>query len=191
MATDRQEIISFAQAQLGKPYVWGAEGPNSYDCSGLIYAAYTAAGLKVQRVTAATLGDSGHAVSQAEASPGDVVYYDWPGATDHVGIYIGNGQMINAPTQGEPVQVAPIGNPTSIRRMIDENGKPLPPEEIGDVFSDMGDVAAGAVDALNPFSGWQSDAVAIGVKILAAGAAVALVIVGAKEALSDSKGTAA
>src|SRR3954471_3646298 len=118
MPDARSSIVSFAQQQLGKPYKWGGIGPNGYDCSGLVYAAYKAAGLDVKHVNAAALGRQGSAVTAADAAPGDVVYYDHPGPVDHVGIYVGNGQMIDAPTFGKPVEVVNIGKPTSIRRLI-------------------------------------------------------------------------
>jgi uncharacterized protein YycO len=191
--TDREEILAFAQAQLGKPYGWGAEGPSAFDCSGLVYAAYKAAGLPVKRVTAASLGKSGQPVSLAAAVAGDVIYRDNPGATDHVGIYIGNGQMIHAPTEGQPVQVGAVGNVTSIRRMLGADGKPLPPEGAPGDIIDWGnlpnpaEVIGGALSELNPFAGWQSDVLGIALKVAAAGAAAALVIVGAKTALANKE----
>jgi len=104
-ATIGDQIVAFARQQIGKPYVFGAKGPNAYDCSGLVYAAYKAAGLNVTYQRAVNLGRNGAAVDQAHAVPGDVVYYDEPGDTDHVGIYIGNGQMIAAPHAGAEVRV--------------------------------------------------------------------------------------
>lgn len=109
--------VSFAKSLLGTPYVWGGADKNGTDCSGLVYQVLNASGTKVPRVTAAQYGRMGTGVSLAQAQPGDVVYFDEPGATDHVGIYIGNGQMIDAPYSGAKVRVDRVGNFTSIRRI--------------------------------------------------------------------------
>jgi cell wall-associated NlpC family hydrolase len=109
--------VSIAKSLIGVPYVWGHQDKNGTDCSGLVYQVLNASGTKVPRVTAAEYGKMGSAVSLAQAQPGDVVYFDEPGATDHVGIYVGNGQMIDAPYTGANVRIDKIGNPTSIRRI--------------------------------------------------------------------------
>ncbi|MFJ3900558.1 NlpC/P60 family protein [Streptomyces sp. NPDC090025] len=99
------EAISFARAQLGKPYVWGATGPSAYDCSGLTQAAWRAAGVTLPRTTYTQI-NAGRRVSRAELAPGDLVFF-YSGIS-HVGLYIGGGQMIHAPRPGAPVRVAPI-----------------------------------------------------------------------------------
>ncbi len=183
MATVGERIVGYARDQLGDPYVWGAEGPDSFDCSGLVYAAYKAAGLNVSRTTAANLGRQGQPVAPSSALPGDVVYYDRPGATDHVGIYIGGGQMIEAQTSGVPVKVSGVGAPTSIRRLAPVTGTATgSPDE-----PQKGRLVEGEslLDKLNPFDNWASDLQGLALKVLGAGAAAALVIVGAKTALSD------
>lgn len=109
--------VSIAKSLIGVPYVWGHQDKNGTDCSGLVYQVLNATGTKVPRVTAAEYGRMGQSVSLSSAMPGDVVYFDEPGATDHVGIYIGNGQMIDAPNQGARVRVDRVGNYTSIRRI--------------------------------------------------------------------------
>ncbi|WP_370414463.1 NlpC/P60 family protein [Streptomyces fradiae] len=97
--------ISFARAQLGKPYVWGATGPSAYDCSGLTQAAWRAAGVSLPRTTYTQI-NAGRRVSRSELAPGDLVFF-YSGIS-HVGLYIGGGQMIHAPRPGAPVRVAPI-----------------------------------------------------------------------------------
>ncbi|MFF4401219.1 NlpC/P60 family protein [Streptomyces sp. NPDC001480] len=93
--------IAFARAQIGKPYVWGATGPGSYDCSGLTQAAWKAAGVSLPRTTYDQV-NAGTTVSLANAQPGDLVFfYD---DVSHVGIYIGNGMMIHAPKPGAYVR---------------------------------------------------------------------------------------
>lgn len=97
--------VAYAYQKLGSPYVWGATGPDSFDCSGLIQAAYRAAGVSVPRTTYAQI-DAGRRVSRSELRPGDLVFF-YSGIS-HVGIYVGNGQMIHAPNPSAPVRVAPI-----------------------------------------------------------------------------------
>ncbi|MFD7707668.1 NlpC/P60 family protein [Streptomyces sp. NPDC059786] len=97
--------IAYARQALGSPYVWGATGPDAFDCSGLVQAAYRSAGVSLPRTTYAQI-DAGHRVARSELAPGDLVFF-YSGIS-HVGIYIGNGQMIHAPNPSAPVRVAPI-----------------------------------------------------------------------------------
>jgi cell wall-associated NlpC family hydrolase len=94
------KIIAFAMAQRGKPYVFGAAGPDAWDCSSLVQAAYAAAGLKIPRTTFAQW-PFGVRVPNAQAQPGDLVFFNsGPGTSTtspgHVGLVIGHGQMIAA-----------------------------------------------------------------------------------------------
>ncbi len=103
----------FAAGQIGLPYVWGGNGPQrgdaGFDCSGLTTAAYATAGVDLPR-TAHTQYFATPRVDQLR--PGDLVFYGNPATKiHHVGLYIGNGQMINAPTFGQPVQVEPYRSP--------------------------------------------------------------------------------
>ncbi|MEF2527912.1 MULTISPECIES: C40 family peptidase [Streptomyces] len=97
--------VAFAYGAVGKPYVWGATGPGAYDCSGLTQAAWRAAGVSLPRTTYTQI-NAGRRVSRGELAPGDLVFF-YSGVT-HVGLYIGNGQMIHAPRPGSTVRVAPI-----------------------------------------------------------------------------------
>ncbi|MEU6464522.1 NlpC/P60 family protein [Streptomyces sp. NPDC046976] len=97
--------VAYAFAKLGSPYVWGATGPHSFDCSGLVQAAYRSAGVSLPRTTYAQI-DAGRRVSRSELRPGDLVFF-YSGVS-HVGLYIGNGRMIHAPNPSAPVRVAPI-----------------------------------------------------------------------------------
>ncbi|NUP23627.1 MAG: NlpC/P60 family protein, partial [Streptomyces sp.] len=97
--------VSYAYTKLGSPYVWGATGPDAFDCSGLTQAAYRSAGISLPRTTYAQI-DAGRRVSRSELQPGDLVFFY--SAISHVGIYIGNGQMIHAPNPTAPVRIAPI-----------------------------------------------------------------------------------
>ncbi|WP_109003052.1 C40 family peptidase [Streptomyces rishiriensis] len=96
-----EKALAFARAQIGKPYVWGAMGPGSYDCSGLTRAAWQAAGVTLPRTTY-DQANAGATVSLADARPGDLVFfYD---DVSHVGLYVGNGMMIHAPKPGAYVR---------------------------------------------------------------------------------------
>ncbi|MFG3367905.1 NlpC/P60 family protein [Streptomyces sp. NPDC090032] len=104
-AAKAAKVIAFAESQEGKPYVWGATGPDSYDCSGLTQAAWKAAGISLPRTTWDQV-KVGTTVTTANAQPGDLVFfYD---DISHVGIYIGDGKMIHAPKPGANVRVESI-----------------------------------------------------------------------------------
>jgi cell wall-associated NlpC family hydrolase len=110
-----QIAIDTAMAQRGKPYVWAASGPGSFDCSGLTAFAYRAAGVSLPH-SSAQQSTMGQAVSRDNLQPGDLVFFYSP--VSHVGIYIGNGQMVHAPTSGDVVKVAPIMSGFSGARRI-------------------------------------------------------------------------
>ncbi|MBA2808439.1 C40 family peptidase [Streptomyces sp. KM273126] len=97
--------LSYAYGKLGSPYVWGATGPDAFDCSGLTQAAYRAAGVSLPRTTYAQIG-AGQRIARSQLLPGDLVFF-YSGIS-HVGIYVGNGQMIHAPRPGTQVRVAPL-----------------------------------------------------------------------------------
>ncbi|MFD8969885.1 NlpC/P60 family protein [Streptomyces sp. NPDC059568] len=100
-ATKAAKVLAFARAQIGKPYVWGASGPSSYDCSGLTQAAWRAAGVELPRTTWEQV-KVGTRVATGDLLPGDLVFfYD---DISHVGIYIGDGMMIHAPKPGANVR---------------------------------------------------------------------------------------
>ncbi|GAA2220878.1 C40 family peptidase [Streptomyces nogalater] len=97
--------VAYAYGKLGSPYVWGATGPDAFDCSGLVQAAYRAAGLSLPRTSYAQI-NAGRRVSRSELRPGDLVFF-YPGIS-HVGIYVGGGRMIHAPNPSAPVRLAPV-----------------------------------------------------------------------------------
>jgi cell wall-associated NlpC family hydrolase len=120
------QVNRFVSAAMGlaakqTPYAWGGSSSSGVDCSGLVAYAAQAAGISWQRFRAQDYGQMGTAVSLQAARPGDIVYYDQPGDTDHVGIYIGNGMMVQAPNTGDHVRVTGVGRFTSIRRVFNDN----------------------------------------------------------------------
>ena len=103
--------VAFALAQIGKPYVWGAAGPDSYDCSGLTMMAWAAAGVRLTHYTLAQLAE-GRPVEPAQATAGDLVFIPGanppgPGLPGHVGIYLGAGQVLSAADSARGVVVRP------------------------------------------------------------------------------------
>jgi cell wall-associated NlpC family hydrolase len=103
--------IAFAVDQLGKPYQWGADGPGAYDCSGLVYAAYAAAGISIGRTTFQWRQD-GPQVPLSQIQPGDLLFSAGSDGTSadpgHVVMYLGAGQIIQAPQTGQDVQIDPL-----------------------------------------------------------------------------------
>lgn len=104
-----QMIVSAAQSQLGVPYVYGGASPSGFDCSGLVMYCHSAAGISLSHYSES----QGAGATVSDPQPGDIVYY--PG---HVGIYIGGGQMIHAPQEGDFVKISnvnDVGTPTYVR----------------------------------------------------------------------------
>jgi cell wall-associated NlpC family hydrolase len=98
------KAVAFAYAQLGKPYQWGATGPGAYDCSGLVQAAWSAAGVSIPRTTYDQWASLPH-VSTSALEPGDLLFFDGIG---HVAMYVGGGYMIDAPRTGLNVEKVSI-----------------------------------------------------------------------------------
>ncbi|HET9076291.1 MAG TPA: C40 family peptidase [Acidimicrobiales bacterium] len=107
----RQRIVAAALSRQGRPYVWGAAGPGSFDCSGLVQWAYRQAGIAMPRVAAEQFLAGDH-IPLADAQPGDLLFWTYdpndPGYVDHVAIYLGHGLMVVAPHTGTDVQVTSV-----------------------------------------------------------------------------------
>lgn len=109
-----EAALKVAKAQLGKPYKWGATGPNSFDCSGLTYYAYkNGAKVSIPR-TSREQSKFGKKVSKSELKPGDLVFFGKGSSVSHVGMYIGNDQYIHSPQTGDVVKISKL----SSRKMI-------------------------------------------------------------------------
>jgi cell wall-associated NlpC family hydrolase len=99
-STQAEKVVAFAYAQLGKPYVFGASGPDSYDCSGLTSAAWASVGINIPRTSEEQWAGLPHVPTSA-MEPGDILVFNGAG---HVGIYVGGGMMIDAPHTGLDVE---------------------------------------------------------------------------------------
>lgn len=100
----------WALAQVGKPYIWGGTGPHAFDCSGLTMQAWKAAGVALPRVTTDQV-NTGTRVDLSDLQPGDLLFYDTGapgGSPSHVTMYVGGGQMVNAPRTGQSIRVEPV-----------------------------------------------------------------------------------
>ncbi|MYW47945.1 C40 family peptidase, partial [Streptomyces sp. SID161] len=116
-ATRAAKAIAFARAQIGKPCVWGATGPDSYDCSSLTQAAWRAAGVTLPR-SAPEQALAGTAVTTAGIEPGDLVlFFD---DDRHVGLHVGGGMMVHAPGPGSTVREESVygAGESAIRRIV-------------------------------------------------------------------------
>jgi cell wall-associated NlpC family hydrolase len=104
-------FLAAASSRLGKPYVWGATGPNSFDCSGLVQWSLARAGIRMPRVSQEQFLTGPH-LPYADARPGDLLFWHYDPTdhsdVDHVAIYAGKGMMLVAPHTGENVQYVPV-----------------------------------------------------------------------------------
>jgi len=110
------QAIAYAEAQLGKPYEWGATGPDAFDCSGLVMEAYASAGITIPRISQAQWAGLPH-VAPGDQKPGDLVFFagadGTPTAPGHVGLVLGPHRMVEAYASGVPVRISHYGTPES------------------------------------------------------------------------------
>lgn len=153
MSVSGADLVNAAEKELGDPYVFGAEGPNSFDCSGLIQYIFRKYGIKTPR-TAHEQQRFGTAVTRANLQPGDLIFFSWNGSdsAEHEGMYVGNGEMIHAPHTGTVVKRVKLSsyywaNAIAFRRFPGVTGGPATSESGGLT----GAIKAG-VDAITPTS---------------------------------------
>ena len=99
------QALRFALSRIGDPYVWAAAGPDEFDCSGLVMWAYGKVGISLEHFTGDQWNEGEH-VSRSELQPGDLVFFFQD--ISHVGMYLGNGLMVDAPSAGQDVQIQPV-----------------------------------------------------------------------------------
>ena len=120
MLGDRDRIVMTAFAQVGKPYLYGGNGPDAFDCSGLVRYAYSAGGASTPRTTA-TLFTSGRDIAFDDAQPGDLLFYRLDparSAPSHVVVYLGDGEGIHAPSSGKPIRAVNLTIPYFSQRYV-------------------------------------------------------------------------
>ncbi|TNY35304.1 C40 family peptidase [Thermomonospora catenispora] len=99
------QALRYAMTKLGKPYVWGAAGPNAFDCSGLTMWAYKQVGINLPHYTGSQW-NAGTRIPRSQLQPGDLVFFH--SDLHHVGMYVGNGKFIHAPQTGDVVKISPL-----------------------------------------------------------------------------------
>ncbi len=113
-----RRVVAVARRMVGRPYHYGGDTPSGFDCSGLVYYCYGQAGEKVPRTTVAQHRD-GIWESIRNIRPGDLIFFKERGiSSSHVGIYIGHGDFVHAPTTGQPVRIDSLFNPYWRRHFV-------------------------------------------------------------------------
>jgi hypothetical protein len=134
-------VVADAEQYLGVPYQWGGTSATTgFDCSGLVQHVYGDLGISLPRTSQEQVNVGTPVDSIADAQPGDLVFFE-PGASGpgHVGIYIGNGQMIDAPHTGTDVQIQSVGQPCAIRRVLpDDSGSDSSGGTVGGLPANLG-----------------------------------------------------
>lgn len=160
--TSAADVIAAARTQLGDPYLFGAEGPNSWDCSGLLQWAYKQAGISIPRTTYDMVADKqlGY-VSRADIAPGDLLFFSYgPGKENsHVAMWTGDGKIIQSGTGGvKEFTFSNWSQVSQIRRVPGIDGYAGPHSETGLLQRLLGIIP----DPLNPFGSAAAEGAAIG-----------------------------
>jgi NlpC/P60 family len=179
MTNPLDAILRFADAQLGKPYLWGGEGPNSFDCSGLTMDAYKQAGISLPHNAQAQFAQTQSSIVRGALQPGDLVFFGSAGRIHHVGIAVGGGKMIDAPHHGANVRIEPIaGDFFAATRPLGGSGFSLPtPGVMGQPVSLL----------TNPFGSVVSGAKKIVMEALFALAGLSLIALGVYRMFHQSR----
>jgi NlpC/P60 family len=199
-------FITWLHQQLGKPYVLGGTGPNSYDCSGLVYAGLKAIGFSSPPRTSEDQWAAFPHINRSQLKPGDLVFSQWPGddaSPGHVQVYIGGGKVLQSPEPGQKVDIVPLsgdsGHIVGYARVPGMGGQVLPGSvpagsggaalggQLGGILAEAGDLLHGVAEILDfvfgffaPGNGWR----------LAFGAGAAVSGYGAVKTYSAGSGSA-
>jgi len=111
------QAMQLALNKRGSPYVWGGSGPSDFDCSGLVMWVYAQLGVRLPH-SAQAQSEMGQGISRSALEPGDLVFFGSPGAIHHVGIYVGNGLMVDAPDVGQVVKVEALDSDYALARRL-------------------------------------------------------------------------
>ena len=109
-SSDHARAAAVARQMIGVPYKWGGASPTGFDCSGLVQYSYKKAGLRAPRTSAAQYSAS-ERLRLKDAKEGDLVFFDFDRSISHVGIYLGDGRFVHAPSSGKRVEVASLTQP--------------------------------------------------------------------------------
>lgn len=148
------DLITYASAQLGKPYVYGDEGPNTFDCSGLMQYVFGLVGIKLPRTAAQ---QQKFATPVKDPQPGDLIFYGAP--AHHVALYIGGGRQIAAPHSGATVAVQKVGSDATYGRVSGLGGTAgLIVQNVGDAITTP---VSGVLDWIGPARNLTIEAIAV------------------------------
>jgi len=164
------QAVALAARYIGVPYVWGGESPAGFDCSGLVQFVYDTLGVKLPR-TSQEQAKIGISVPYSQAQPGDLLIYSYSSTADHVGLYAGGGQQIDAPKPGETVQEQAVDTAhltSVIRPFPGSSGGTAGATQTGDVLGSI----TGGVDAA------MSEVTKVSLTALFALGGIALVAIG-------------
>lgn len=114
----RQTIVVDALGQIGRPYRYGGNNPDGFDCSGLVQYVFAQSGVKLPR-SSREQSDVGHKIDLDDAEPGDLLFYSFTGSRiDHVAVYLGDGQAVHAPASGRQIIVAPVAQKYWMQKFV-------------------------------------------------------------------------
>jgi peptidoglycan DL-endopeptidase CwlO len=143
------KVVATAKKYLGVPYLWGGTTPAGFDCSGLIQHVYSELGISLPRVSRDQARAGTAVPSLAQAKPGDLVAFNSP--VNHIGIYLGDGMMLDAPRRGQNVKIQKVwATPTAIRRIIPDGGVAAASASAG--VAAAAPATAGPVPGTTPFA---------------------------------------